>query len=202
MFIELIVVVAVVMYLYTSGLLSFSNPYAIFISISIVMIASTLGWIVTHYIARSMVDNMFGFGDWVPRGQKKKKTTPQEQMRVAAMTSRNIAAMEQLVLEVPNDIELSKRLSDEYYHAGMLDKYVAERLRIVETNLLTLAEVCSTFNRLADIEIARGRRAEAISYLKCIIEKYPQAVEAGNAEKRIAVLEVNEDSAKTMESEA
>ena len=67
MFIELLVVGAILMYLYSVGFLDFASPYSILISVGIVVVVSAAGWAVTHFIARRLVDGLFGFDSWTPR---------------------------------------------------------------------------------------------------------------------------------------
>jgi hypothetical protein len=201
MFIELLVVGAILMYLYSVGFLDFGSPYAILISVGIVLVAGGLGFLFTHFVARRLVDGLFGFDAWSPR--KRPETSPLDRLRGEGIPGEMIPALERLTQEIPRDAELSRKLCDQYMDVGMVEKFVAEKLRILEVGKLSREEICSICNRLADVFQEQAEWNRAVEYLHMIEEKYPDSVEAHNASRRIEVLlgMLNEEQAGISESE-
>jgi hypothetical protein len=183
MFIELLIVCAIIMYLYSVGWLDFNNPHAILISVGIVVVVAAAGWALTHYLARSLVDSIFGFKAWSPKSPK--RMTPEETERLRQRETCALPAIEQLVRENPKDLELSRRLSDEYLRRGQTRKFMDERLRILKAAVISREEACSIYNRLADVAVACKDYARAVEFLRALCEAFPNTVEAQNALRRV-----------------
>jgi hypothetical protein len=140
-----------------------------------------------------MVDGLFGFGDWSPRGGQKQG---RDVAALARAAEKDLPQLEHLSREIPGDAEISRRLSDTYLQQGRLDDYVRERLRIIADGKLTDREVCTIYNRLVDVEIGRHGFEAAQSFLWIVIEKYPDSTEAHNAKRRLEVINDNIASSK------
>jgi hypothetical protein len=186
MFIELLVVGAILMYLYSVGFLDFGNPYAIFISIGITVVVSAVAWAVTHFIARRLVDGLFGIDSWSGRAREPRASVPG--LSPGDNPALQIPVLEKLAKEVPQDAEFSRRLAQAYWDAGMKAEYERERLRILREGKLSREETCHIYNRLADLAVERGNHAHAEELLQAICDKYPDSVERHNAARRILVV--------------
>ena len=184
MFIELLIVAAVLLYLNTLGILGFDSPYAIAISIAVIVTVGTFSFMVTHWIASKVVDSLFGFGSWSPKEPSKR-----DKVQEFHGPADNIEWLEAQIKRQPENTALSKRLSDLYQERGMVDEYVAERLRIVAVAKLTAPEMANILNRLADLELDRDRPEIAVAHLELIANKHPATTEGRNALARKSVIQ-------------
>lgn len=182
MFIELLIVAAVLLYLNSLGIVSFDSPYAMAISIAILVFIGTISWLVTHYIARSLVDGLFGFGSWTPKAKPTKK-------QEFGGPADSIEWLEQEIVKEPSNVELSKHLSRLYLQENRYEAFAAERLRIAKQGNLTVPEIAAIYNRLADMEIDHKQPEGAVKLLQEFKEAHPETPEARNAQVRIGVLE-------------
>lgn len=184
MFIELLIVAAILLYLNTLGILSFDSPYAIAVSIAVLVTVGSISFLVTHWIASKIVDSLFGFGSWSPKELPKR-----DKVEEFHGPADNIEWLEAQIRLQPENTALSIRLSDLYQKRGMVDEYVAERLRIVATAKLTAPEMANILNRLADLELDRDRPEIAVAHLELIANKHPATTEGRNALTRIGVIQ-------------
>lgn len=186
MLIELLIVGVIMSYLYSAGLIDFGSPYAIWVTLALTAVCVVVGWVLTHLVAGNLINGLLGMDTWTPRKLRAGLTTK------SALAGRGepmeLAALQQLVKEAPKDAELSRRLSEEYLSRGLVEQFVAERLRIIEVAALSREEVCMILNRLADAELMRDEKEKANDHLRRLIAKYPNSVEAANAKRRIAVI--------------
>ncbi|MGI8905078.1 MAG: hypothetical protein ACR2IE_01140 [Candidatus Sumerlaeaceae bacterium] len=200
MFIELLVVGVILSILYSSGYLQFNSGYALAISIAVALVASFLGFLTTHFIARTLVDRMFGFASWNPKAKPVKKAgmDPAEVLQLQGLSEQDLRKS---IKARPNDAQLSRQISEIYLQRGQIERFVEERLRAIQAGLLTREQVCAVYNRLADVRTKEGRNQEAVHFLQQIIVTYPNTVEARNAQQRCtllsdsAALEVSEQNA-------
>src|SRR5687768_12984337 len=111
MFIELLVVGVILSFLYGSGFLQFGSGLAIAISIGVALAASAIGFVVTHYLARSVVDRMFGFASWNPRPKPEKKSAldPSALQRLQGLGEVELL---KLVRTNNRDADLSRQVSE------------------------------------------------------------------------------------------
>lgn len=177
MFIEILVVGAILMYLYARGWLDFSSPWAVAFSIAIALVAVAVSIVTTTLFSRWVVNGLLGFGN-VPA----KKPVPKgpDPLKMKDLTS-----LERAAALNPKDPDVSKRLADRYLSCGLVDKFIAEKLRILEVCSVKPEEKCTIYHRLADIEIARNRPDAAIPYLEKVVELFAGMEEAHNAKCRI-----------------
>lgn len=196
MLIELLVVFVILGYLYSTGFLSFDSPLSIAFSIGLVLAGVMIGWLVAHYVARRLIDSLFGFDAWTPRhplrlrggGAGTATAAP-----VPAEGPERLGALAALVARAPDDKAASRMLADEHLARGDVDAFVREKLRIAGRGVLTREEAVAVYHRLADAELARGGAKRAVEFLRTIIEKYPDSPEARNAASRIEVVVVHGD---------
>jgi hypothetical protein len=187
MFIELLVVGVILSFLYGSGFLQFGSGYAIAISVAIALVASLLGFLSTHFIARTIVDRMFGFGSWNPKPKPPKKTGL-DAPEIRRLQELSETGLKKLLHGKPLDADLSRHVSQIFLQRGQTERFVEERLRAISAGLLTREQACAVYNRLADVRTKEGRIEEAIQFLQELIVKYPGTVEANNAERRCHLL--------------
>jgi hypothetical protein len=185
MLIELLVVAAILMYLNARGVIDFNSPNAIGISVTIILGCFVAVWAAWFLIARVVVDGLFGFGSWAP----KKTLASSLNASNVKVPEKRFEALQKLVQEAPRDAELSRQYSDQLLIRGMVEEFVAERLRILQTGNLNTSEKCAIFNRLADIELERKQPAQAVQYLNEIAKGYSETNEGANARKRIKYIE-------------
>jgi hypothetical protein len=188
MFIELLVVGVILMFLYGSGYLQFGSGWAIAISVAVAMVFGVIGFLTTHFIARTLVDRMFGFASWNPQAKPQKKTGMDPNV-LKHLQELPEAALRKKLRSAPKDAELSRQVSEIYLQRGLTERFVEERLRAINEELLTREQVCAVYNRLADVRTTEGKVEEAVYFLQQLIVKYPGSVEAHNAEKRCALLQ-------------
>jgi hypothetical protein len=112
MFIELLVVGLILTYLYGTGLIDFSSPFAIAITVVLALVASAAGYLVTHFLARRLVDSMFGFDRWSP--QVKKPDAKQQVLDANALKGASADKLRKLVEHAPEDVETSRVVSKIY----------------------------------------------------------------------------------------
>jgi hypothetical protein len=185
MLIELVLVAALLMYLNAKGIIDFESPNATGISIGIIIAVLVVAWAVWFFVARRVVDGLFGFSSWAP-----KKPTGALSARIAGeMPEERFEALEKLVREVPRDIEVSRQYADQLLKRGRIEDFVEERLRILQVGKLNALEKCSIYNRLADIELQRKHADKALMYLNEIAKSCPDTVEGANARKRMELVE-------------
>lgn len=194
MLIELLVVFVILGYLYSTGFLSFDSPLSIAFSIGLVLAGVMIGWLVAHFVARRLIDSLFGFDAWTPRhplrlrgeaGTPPAPVPPEGPERLGTLAA--------LVARAPDDKAASRMLADEHLARGDVDAFVREKLRIAGRGVLTREETVAVYHRLADAEVARGGAKQAVEFLRTIIEKYPDSPEARNAASRIEVVVVHGD---------
>lgn len=187
MFIELLVVGAIMMLLYQSGFLGFNSGYAVAISIVVALIAGGIGFLTTHFIARTLVDRLFGFNSWSPAVKPEKKGAVDPAI-LRELQDLSDAELQKRVRLNPKDAEFSRLVSETYLQKGQMERFVEERLRAIHEGLLTREQVCAVYNRLADVRTKEDRIEEAVHFLQQLIVTYPGTVEAHNAERRCALL--------------
>lgn len=187
MLVELLIVIGVLSYLYAKGFLDFGSPYAIFFSVALVVVVGTIGFAVTHYVARGIVDHLFGFKSQGPQKISGRQLAL-ERRRRRVLSSGRMDDLRQFLAKYPADAEVSRRLADELLRQGQVDCYIHERLRFAQTGVTSREEACTIYNRLADLELGRGDRSAAIQHLERIVASFPASVEAGNARRRISLL--------------
>lgn len=198
MLIELLVVFAILGYLYSAGFLSFDSPLSIAFSIGLVLAGVMIGWLVAHFVARRMIDSLFGFDAWTPRRPLKVRDAGSDPSAdIAADGPERLGALAALVAEAPEDKSASRMLADEFLARGNVDAFVAEKLRIVDRGVLAKEELVAAYHRLADAELARGRPKQAVEFLRMITDKYPDSPVARNAASRIEVISVHGDEAES-----
>lgn len=180
MFIELLVVAAVLLYLNSVGLIDFSNPYAVAISVSLVLTLGAISFAVTHYFARAITDSLFGFGSWNPKPRKPEK-------RVEG-SMESIPWLEEQLKKTPENTALSKTLCERYLKEGRTEEYIAEKQRIVRAAKLPAGEAAMIYNRIADLRLDAGMREAAIEALAEIQKQFPGTNEASNARVRANVI--------------
>ena len=194
MLIELLVVFVILGYLYSTGFLSFDSPLSIAFSIGLVLAGVMIGWLVAHFVARRLIDSLFGFDAWTPRHPLRLRgeagTPPAP---VPAEGPERLGVLAALVARAPDDKAASRMLADEHLARGDVDAFMREKLRIAGRGVLTREETVAVYHRLADAELARGGAKRAVEFLRTIIEKYPDSPEARNAASRIEVVVVHGD---------
>jgi hypothetical protein len=194
--IELLIVAAILLYLNSIGFLNYDDPWAIAISIVILVFVGTISFIITHWVARSLVDGLFGFGSWTPK-ETKKKPDKREEFHGPAD---NVEWLEEQIKKQPANVALSKRLSDLYMESGQADQFILERVRITREGKLSAGEMAAILNRLADMELDRSQPENAIAHLKEITLKFPDTNEGRNARVRIGVIQEHVASVRAGES--
>jgi hypothetical protein len=169
--------------------LSFGSPYALAISVAIMLAALMVGILLGHFVARRFVDSLFGLDAWSPR--KGLKSRPGDSMRgfETADPAARLAALIKLAAEVPADSEVSRMLAEAHLAAGDTDAFLAEKQRLLARGSLRKEERCAAYHRMADAEMARGCAKHAVEFLRRIGEEFPDSPDSRNAEKRIAVIE-------------
>ncbi len=188
--IEVLIVGVILSYLYTAGFLSFGSPYAVAVSVGIMLAALVVGVLLGHYAARRIVDSLFGLDAWSPRkGRKPSLAADHLRDLGTADPAARLAALKRMAAEVPGDSEVSRMLAEAHLAAGDTDAFLAEKKRLLEKGRLRKEERCAAFHRMADAELARGRVKHAVEFLRMIGEEFPDSPDSQNAEKRIAVIQ-------------
>ncbi|PKO16522.1 hypothetical protein CVU37_11140 [candidate division BRC1 bacterium HGW-BRC1-1] len=185
MFIELLISVAILGYLYSTGFLSFGSPGSIAISVGLVVGALALSCAISHFFARRIVDSIFGFDSW------SRVKTPVASRPVVVPQEGRLVALRNLTIESPADKALSKMYADALLSEGLKDDFIREKLRFVSLGSLADEETTAVFHRLADIEWERGNHEQAVEFLQRIVDKFPDSTFAHNARHRMGVLQEN-----------
>jgi hypothetical protein len=192
MFIELIIVGVIIALLYERGFLQFGSGTAIAISIAAAVLASALGFVFTHFVARKVVDQIFGFDRWAPKA-KPLPTKVLDSATVSVLDSASADDLAKFLKEHPADPEVARFIAEIYLKRGDIELFVQERLKMIRAGNLTKEEVCTAYYRLADVLCSEGRPVEAIRYLRQVVINYPGTVEADNAQKRCRKIEAEEN---------
>lgn len=194
MFIELLISFVILSYLYSTGFLSFGSPVSIAISVGLVVGALGLSWVVSHFLARRIVDSIFGFDSW-----SKVKAPPSPPAIVLPQHGR-LFSLRNLTVESPKDKTLSRMYADALLSEGLTDDFIREKMRLVSLGILVDEEITAVYHRLADVELERGNQQQAVEFLQRIVDKFPDSTFAYNARRRMGVLmghgEVSETSSE------
>jgi hypothetical protein len=186
MFIELLIVAAILMFLNAKGYLDFNSPNAIGLSVTIVLGVVGVTYVLWYFVARGVVDSLFGFGSWVPRRPLRSSLTSQAGPAIA---DDRFEELKKAAKKSPQDPDISRQLAEQLLKRGMTDEFVTEKLRMAKSPLLSTAEKCAIFNRLTDVSIQKGANDEALDYLNQIVKSFPNTAEAENAKVRIHRIE-------------
>ena len=183
MMIELLIVAAILLYLNAVGFVDFTSSTGITLCIVITLVVLGVSWFFMHFILTRVIDGFFGFSS--------PPAKPAERVHMETLPQTAETGVPELLARIqkhPADSALSRRLSENYLDRGMIDEYVAERLRIIKAAKLSMTEICSIYNRLADVEMQRHCADDALRHLNEIIERFPRSQEADNARRRVQVI--------------
>lgn len=183
MLVELLLVGVILSYLYAVGFLDINDPRSIVISIAVIFAVMVIGWIVTRFVALSVVDSLLGLKTGSRPGQPPRQRAAKASLTANAFGDK-LPVLERLVREVPRDPDVSLQLSEEYLRRGMIEQFLAERARMLSTGVLGREQAVMALNRMADVEAQRGNIVAALAYTQEIIARFPDSDEAAHAKLR------------------